>query len=219
MTLLSNVKEAEEGDYLVAQQNRTCTLILVSQKQGDRAVLEEVTLPERMGRPKTIHWKNWLEKGAPRHASWTAHVIDLETGKIAGTYSFTQSSWMKASPQDSLLSTLMTLNFREVPEEYRRRVGPPPMAGKDTRPYWQPALIYEGSRRREVAFKAFEGNWPQDRSELDGKRVTIYMPASEAAYPAHFPYWVEVSPLTLANKIRVIDSGKALASPKSKLLP
>ncbi|MGE3954818.1 MAG: hypothetical protein AB7F31_06520 [Parachlamydiales bacterium] len=218
ITLLSNIREACEGDYLVAQQNRTCTLILVSQKQGDQAVLEEVTLPERMGRPKTIHWKNWLEKGAPRHTSWTAHVLDLKTGRVVGTYSYAQNSWMKASPTESLLSTLITLDFHEVPEAYRRRVGPPPPGGKDNRPYWQPALVYEGSRRREVIFKAFEGNWPQDRSELDGKRVTIYLPASEVAYPAHFPYWVEVSPLTLANKIRVIDSGRSLLSPKPKLL-
>ena len=218
MTLLSNIQEADEGDYLVTQQNRTCTLILVSQKVGNRAVLEEIALPERMGRPQTLHWKNWVEKGAPRHSAWIAHTLDLSTGRVVGTYSYNQNSWLKASSQDSLLSTLITLNFKEVPEEYRRRVGPPPMGGPDSRPFWQPALIYEGSRRREAVFTTMEGTWPQDRSDLDGKRVTIYMPVGGSPYPNHFPYWVEVSPATLANKMRVIDSGKELVSPKPKLL-
>lgn len=222
ITLKQTLSLAEAGNYLVLEQNKTFTFFHIYEKKDNRILIEEVSIPESHF-DRNISWKNWFEMGGPHHTSWTMALINLETGNFEEMYSFTQSGWIDISHTDTFLTTLLNLNFEEVPENLRRHVGLPPKTGKmDLRPLWHPRLIVDSQWIPNVYFFVWKTRWPADGTELSRKNIEIYLPemrrdASTPDYPVFFPYLVEVEGKIGSAKLRVVDSGAYARSPKIKL--
>ena len=65
-------------------------------------------------------------------------------------------------------------------------------------------------------FDVYEVYWPKDESPLSNKRIELFFDHNEANFP--FPYWAKVTDASdAAFKIRILDSGKHLPSPKKEL--
>ncbi len=200
LTLIEEMDASEAGDYLVTYQNRTYTMLLVRDKTDEAITFEEISVPRRKGGGPGSPWPQWLKQGAPCHTSWVTYTIDLDTAKVHDTYSFSNKGWLETN-DSHFLTTLLTLNFDTVPKEQRKTTG----RGNAT---WNPVLAFEGRKYRDIPFHAYKACWPRDGSQLAGKQITIYTPAKQGPYPGHFPYWIEVTPAPIDQKIRVVDSGR-----------
>lgn len=218
LILRHNLQRAQLGDYIVISANKTQTLLLIRNKRDHILTIEEIAVPESKRSP-SISWREWVTMGAPENTSWVMYDIDLKTGKMVHYYSFTKKNWFEIPDADNFLSKLLNLRFVKISEQARKRVGPKPRSGPELRPLWQPRMIVEGKNIQGVMFDAWRTRWPSDGSDLSGKAIEVYLPRDSQTYPAYFPYWLQITGVIGKAKIRIIDSGSKLQSPKPLLLP
>jgi hypothetical protein len=215
--LRENLKKAKVGDYIVTAQNKTYTLLLIYDKNEQVMTIEEITAPIHAV-PSPCDWKSWVGHLAPGHTSWVRYVIDLSNGEMKEYFSFTKNGWYDIPQADNFLSTLLNMHFLKVPLKDRKKVGPPPTRGSpDWRPYWQPKMIVDGQFIQGVLFDAWRTHWPKDGTELSGKAIEVFIPQESDFYPSYFPYWLQISGVIGKAKIRIVDSGHQLASPRAPL--
>lgn len=217
--LRDNLGKARAGDYIVTYQNKAFTLLHISEKSGNGLTVEEITVPAQV-MPKTgkVAWKEWVQGGAPGHTSWVVYDVDLESGKVGRYYSYSKNEWM--APADNFLSTLLNLRLELVPVSERKRVGPRPNdTFADRRKPWQPRMIVNGQVVEGVNFDEWRTSWPKDNSDLSGRTIEVFLPVEGLSeqYPSYFPYWLQISGMIGKAKIRIIDSGSGLVSPKPSL--
>lgn len=118
---------------------------------------------------------------------------------------------MQLSSRDSLFSTLLQLPLKPIPEEKRRRIGPPPLSGEiDLRQVWEPPLVFEGKKKENARFNVFETVWPQDGSELAGKTISLFFD-QENIFP--LPFWIQMETPHATAQVRTIDAGRNFTSP------
>lgn len=214
---------AEPGGYVVTEQNKTFTFLHIHDKTAETLVIEEVTIPAASFARHRMNWKNWFESGGPGHTSWTMSQINLQTGRLEETFSFTHQGWLDLADSNPFLTTLFNLPFHRLPDDQRRRVGLAPGYGKpDHRPIWNPRLIVEGQVVPNIPFSVWKGRWPSDGSELARKMIEIYLPyradhPNLPRFPVYFPYWLEVEGKIGSAKVRIVDSGIGALSPKGNL--
>ena len=72
VTLKDRVLAAEVGDYVVTEQAKNYSLLLIRQKSEGRLVLEEISTPQLQK-----SWKKWVEEQAPGATAWVVYEIDL----------------------------------------------------------------------------------------------------------------------------------------------
>ena len=214
--LRDNLRKANEGDYLVICFNKTDTLMHIYDKKDPILTVEEITIPESLRNKSRLNWRNWIQAGAPGHTSWVMYEINTSTGEMLRYYSFSKQGWFEISDSDNFLSKLLNLKLIPIPEKQRKRIGPKP-SGPDFRSVWQPLMIIDGNTIKNVPFDAWRTMWPKDCSELSGKTIEIYLPQNSEKYPSYFPYWLQVDNAIGKTKIRIIDSGLNLKSPKPSL--
>jgi hypothetical protein len=214
--LRDNLQRAQPGDYIVISSNKTQTLMHIYAKQNQVLTIEEIAVPESK-RSSDLGWKEWVRQGAPGNTSWVMFDIDLRTGQMLRYYSFTKKNWFEIPEADNLLSKLLNLKFVKIPDDARKRVGPKPTSGPDLRPLWQPRMTVEGKPVQGVPFDAWRTKWPRDGSDLSGKTIEVYLPRDSQRYPAYFPYWLQINGVIGKAKIRIIDSGSRLQSPRPPL--
>lgn len=223
LRLKDKLAEAEPGSYIVTEQNKNFTLFHVHDRNNRYLIIEEVTIPASRFARNPMPWRIWFENGAPGHTSWIMSQVNVQTGRFEETFSFTHKGWVDLSDSNPFLTTLLNLRFQFIPENNRKRIGSSPGHNKpDYRPLWTPLLIVEGKRVPHIPFTAWRARWPSDGSELARKHIEIYIPydvndASIPAYPTYFPYWIEVDGKIGSAKMRIIDSGTGLHSPKQSL--
>lgn len=214
---------AEPGGYVVTEQNKTFTFLHIHDKKSDSIVIEEVTISAASFARHRMNWKDWFESGAPGHTAWTMSQINLQTGRLEETFSFTHQGWLDLADSNPFLTTLFNLSFHAVPENQRRRIGLAPGYGKpDHRPIWNPRLIVEGQVIPNMQFSVWRARWPSDGSDLSRKMIEIYLPNTAASqhaprFPIYFPYWLEVEGKIGSAKVRIVDSGTGASSPKGSL--
>lgn len=216
LLLKENLQYAQPGDYLISSARRTLTLLHIYGKQDNLLTLEEISVPERR-RPIKMGWKQWVANHAPGHTNWVMYEVDLRTGQILRYYSFTKNNWFEIPEADNFLSKLLNLNFRKIPDEARKKIGCRPRSGPDLRQNWQPHLLIEGQMVQGVAFDAWRTQWPRDGGDLSGKVIEVYLPQDNQRYPSYFPYWLEIHGMVGKAKVRIVDSGTHLHSPKPSL--
>jgi hypothetical protein len=214
--LRDNLKRANRGDYLVISFNKTDTLMNISDKNKGVLTIEEIAIPESLRRKYSSGWRRWVEEGAPGHTSWTMYDIDISSGSMLRYYSFSKRGWFEIPEGDNFLFKLLNLRLIKLPESARKKIGSNP-SGIDFRQLWQPPMIVDGRLVKGVLFDAWRTNWVKDGSELSGKTIEVYLPQDNQKYPAYFPYWLQVSGVIGKTKIRIIDSGTHLKSPKAPL--
>lgn len=217
LELRQKLFQAQPGDYLITYQNKAFTLMHIRSKKGTQLVIEEVSVPERYRKKYALTWPEWIAKGAPRHTSWVAYEVELESGLIQEYYSYTKQGWADIAHSDNFLSSLLNLNLEKVPVSQRKRAGRTSISGPDRRPLWAPQVIVNGERVPKVPFDAWKTKWPADGSELAGKTVEVYLPSESGPYPGYFPYWIQVKKGPIVAKLRVVDSGFNLQSPQQEI--
>lgn len=194
--------QAEKGDYTVIVRNHCYTMLFVQEKREEALLFHEITIPEQNF--CSASWKEWLQRGAPGHTGWVAYTVSLPTGRLENLYSFTLNSWIRTKGDEAIFSTLVNLSFQPISDRQRHHI----TNDQGQSVLWQPPLVVEGVQERGAQFNAFEAYWPEDRSELSGKLVQIYLPSERGPYPSYFPYWVKVKGGVARAMLRVVDSGK-----------
>lgn len=202
------LEKAKSGDYMVAEANKTITLLAIRSHTPDSLVLEEISAPVSNLKKMPASWAEWVKEKAPGHTSWSMIEIDLSTGQILECYSFSRSAWVHVSQNESLIATLLHLPLKTIASHERKRIGPPPLNGDpDFRKVWNPPLIFEGKKVENALFDVFETTWPKDNTELSNQQVTLYFDR-EKRFP--LPFWVQVDTSHATAALRTIDSGKNL---------
>lgn len=215
LLLRNNLDRAQTGDFLVTAQNKNYTILIVRSKEGEQLSIEEITMPMSRVPKENFSWRNWVEKKAPGHTCWVMYMINLPSGQVQQTYSFTKNEWVTIPQSQNFLSTLLNLKLKRIDDSERKKVGPPPASDSfDRRSYWQPSLIVDGKTIKGVTFDAWRTRWPKDGSDLSGKIIEVYVPKENDKYPSYFPYWLQVSGVVGNAKVRIVDSGTGLFSTK-----
>lgn len=213
LLLRDNLNRAKAGDYLVTAQNKNYSILIIRSKEGEQLSIEEITMPTSRVPQNNFSWKSWVQKGAPGHTCWVMYMIDLPTGAMQQTFSYTRNEWITIPQSQNFLSTLLNLRLKRISDDERKKVGPPPASDSfDRRPYWQPALIVDGNAVKGVTFDAWRTMWPKDSTDLSGKLIEVYLPKNNDKYPSYFPYWLQVSGVVGNAKVRIVDSGSELFS-------
>lgn len=190
--------------------------MLIRNKNNQVLTIEEIAVPENKS-PSKMSWKEWVNQNAPGNTSWVAYDINLNNGQMIRYYSFTKKNWFEIPDGDNFLSKLLNLRLTKIPDSARKKVGPPPISGPDWRPLWQPRMIVNGEPIKNVPFDAWRTRWPQDGSDLSNKTIEVFLPRDSQLYPSYFPYWLQINGAVGKAKIRIIDSGTQLQSPKPSI--
>lgn len=214
LLLRDNMAKAKVSDFLVVQSNKTQTLLHIADKKDYFLTIEEIAVPEGK-KSNHLTWKDWLSQNAPGNTSWVIYEIDLRNGQMSKYYSFSKNNWYEIPETDNFLSKLLNLRLTKIPESARKKIGPKPISGPDWRPLWQPKMIIDGKAVNGVQFDAWETKWPSDKSELSGKTIEVFLPKESDRYRAYFPYWLQINGAIGKAKVRIIDSGTNLKSPKA----
>lgn len=216
--LNSVLTKAQKGDFVVILQNKSFSLLHILQSEKNSLVIEEISAPIKLKSKIQGDWKKWIQQQAPGHTSWILYELNLKNCYIDQVYSCSQKSWKKNFPQEQIFATLMNLKFTSIPAQRRKKVGPPVPGGMlDDRPFWHPPIFFEGKKVKEIESEAFFSYWPQDGSDLSGKRIEIFLISEQDLVPNYFPIWLQVSDKVGQAKFRLIDSGRELVSSHQSL--
>jgi hypothetical protein len=216
LSLKDNLQRAIPGDFLVIAANKTITFLHIYEKHNGILIVEEIAVPDGR-KPSKMSWREWMQQEAPGNTSWVMYEIDLATGKMLRYYSFTKKGWFEIAEADNFLSKMLNLRLSPLPDKDRKKVGTRIFASDDSR-FWQPTLVMEGNIVRGVKFDAWRTRWPKDNSELSGKVIELYLPQDNQMYPSYFPYWLQINGVVGKARVRIIDSGANLNSPKPNVM-
>jgi hypothetical protein len=208
--LKDKLHKANPGDFIVTARNKNFTLWHVYDRTPEELLIEEITVPAKNISLNDQSWRDWVGNGAYGNTAWIVYTINLNNGSIQNIYSYTHQSWMTLAQGENLLSILLNLPFQLVPERERRKIG----SRHHVRTLWQPPLIVDGQIIPGAPFDSWRTVWPKDGSDLSGKTIEMYLPQDDSIYPAYLPYWLEVSGMVGKAKVRIVDSGKNLSSPR-----
>lgn len=217
--LKDKLAEAEQGSFLVLEQNKTYTLLFVRSNTNDRLTIEEISIPAARYSQNPTPWRFWLANGAPGHTSWASSRINLLTGEFEETFSFTHQGWVDLSESNCFLTTLLNLPFEQLDDSQRRKIGTVSGHNRNERRLWNPRLVVDGHTIPNIAFTVWKARWPNDSTEVSKKIIEIYLPEkiiepNLPLYPTYFPFWLEVEGKIGSAKIRVVDSGMNAVSPQ-----
>lgn len=215
--LRDQLMRTHPGDYIVTAQDKNFTVMLIRDKNDQQLTIEEISIPEQRFPKGEVHsWRQWVNEGAPGNTSWVAYTVSPYQGKMHSFYSHSKGRYCEVNQNDHFLCTLLSLKFFKTPDAERKRVGATFRQGasQELRPFWHPKLVVEGKTIPNIPFTAWRTRWPSDQTELSGKQIDVYLPDEKSGYPAYFPYWLEVSGIVGRAKVRIIDSGSQLTSPK-----
>ncbi|MBB64095.1 MAG: hypothetical protein CMO81_03435 [Waddliaceae bacterium] len=216
--LRRNLRKAKKGDFIVTSQRKNITLIHIHSKSEKTVVFEEISIPSHLAPRNDVNWAAWVQEGAPSHSSWIMYEVSLTSGRILEFFSFTQNGWKDIPSEDNFISVLLNMKFNKIPMDKRKKIGPRSGGSyKDARKPWNPPMRVNGEFIKGVPFDAWRTTWPKDGTDLAGRDVTIYIPQDSDRYPSYFPYWLEISHAVGSVKVRIIDSGTGLESPKFDL--
>lgn len=210
--LKERFEKAENGDYIVALHDKTYSLLHIHSKSQNAIIIEEISVPQHEIKAKNKDWKKWLSENAKGHSSWIFYELSLPGMKLNDAFSFSSNGWLEQ--EHPLFETLFSLPFEKVSDRDRKKIGPAPTGDSlDFRKIWHPPLIKKGQIIKAALFDAWKCTWPKDGSDLSGKLIEIYL--SKDTRIDYYPFWLQVSNAFAKAKIRVVDSGHELKSPKT----
>ncbi len=217
-SLRDKFARAQVGDYIVTEQDKNYSILLIKDKQDQLITFEEISFPENSIQPKKTSWQTYLNQQAPQHSSWILFEMSLLTGEIIECYSISQRSWITFEDMEHFLSKFFCLPFAEVESKDRKRVRPPPKDHEDDhRSLWAPPLFIEGKKKEKPLFSVHRAKWTQDGSLLSNCNIEMFFYEDDPLYP--FPIWIEVNNGHYGFKIRAQDTGRGLQSPYQRAMP
>lgn len=199
------LSKSNPGDFIVYEQNKSLELLLIKQNQKNNIVIEQITAPLSSKKLIKGDWQKWLNDGAPKHTSDISIHLSLNSPEIADCYCFDKKAFLKIEKEDSFLLQMLDTEFAEVPLKDRSKIGPLRTVGADTRKLWNPPLIIHGEKVEKREFRVYK----LFLKSLS-KSLSLYFHES---FP--FPHLINIeNPSSRGHKIRAIDSGTNLTSPK-----
>jgi len=218
-SLKEKFEKGREGDYIVTEQDHNLSVLLLRSLNHDSLILEEISIPSSFYETLGLSsYREWVEKGAPGHTSWTLFEVSLKTGILQECYSHSQRAWISWEGSEPMLTALLALPLKQLPSSERRKIGPPPLPGEiDQRAFWIPPVVREGKKIVKPKLEAWRTTWPEDTSILSKCRIDLYFDAQNVSFP--FPFWLEVYNGHYCFKLSVIDSGQNLHSPLKGTIP
>ena len=69
----------------------------------------------------------------------------------------------------------------------------------ESKKLWGPTLYRSGEKVNNPIYDVYETVWPDDDSELSGKRLTLYFDHNQPLFP--FPYWMQLKTVFELEKI------------------
>lgn len=214
--LADRILEGQIGEYIVTEQDRNYSLLLLRDVRKESLLFEEVSVPSHLINKSSINWKEWIAEGAPGHSSWIQYEIDPSTFHLLEAYSFSKKGWLYLEESDHFLSKLLSLPLVKIEQPERKKIGPSPKDDEsDRRKMWNPPFVAEGAKIK-TSTDAFKALWPEDSSLLSSCQITLYFPPKELSA---FPSWIEASNGHFSYSIKTIDSGKNMTSSLTRKLP
>jgi hypothetical protein len=215
-TLADQLKKAEKGDYIVTEQDKTISVLLIRSNGKESLLLEEISAP-CSNIDKTTSWKEWVQEGAPGHTSWIMYEVDTRNFSLLESYSFTKRGWLFLDDSQHFFSRLLGLSLQKVPESARKKTGPAPHSDDvDRRKIWNPSIKVEGKKIKKEC-EAYKGRWPSDDTLLSGCDIMLYFSKDPESFG--LPYWIEATNGHYTHSVKAIDSGKNLTSPLPHNIP
>ncbi len=213
-TLKDRLVNTQPGDFFVLKQKKMITIIRVVDIKPSKLVIEEISAPISV--VPSLDWQKWILNNAPGSTSWILFEIDLTQNEIVETFSFTRMAWLESSKQDNFLVQMLESQLEKTPKDKLKKVGPPPLSDEiDRRAIWIPPMIVHGKKIKSPSYDVFLSIWPNDSSELAGKRLQLYFDKEKKFF---FPFWIELIGDHLSISLKVIDAGHNLISPKKDIL-
>jgi hypothetical protein len=204
LSFKEKICQGKPGDFIVTEQGKSYTLLLIRAVDAFSLVLEEISTPLR---PPS--WKEWRQQGAHGHTSWILYTIDLRKNSLKECYSVSTHSLIPLDDSEEFLTRLLGLPLLRVALEERRRIGPPPLPGEtDRRTLWTPPIHFKGEKKTKPVFDVFKAKWPNDGTLLSSCTIELYFDARNPNFP--FPYWIEIKSPHYALPIRTIESGDGM---------
>lgn len=201
--------EAEEGTYIITEQNRLVSLLHLHTKGEKCLLFEEISIPQHQ--VKKMKWDEWVNRGAPGHTSWILYEVDLESESVTECYSMTRRAWVPTDEMTAFLIPLMSLKLTYLSEEERMQTGPTPKPGTIQNQPWGPPQVIEGKKIKGAEYDVYTAKWPVDQTDLSGKPIVLYFDKERKNFP--FPYWLQVRDGMVKFRIRALDSGRGIVSP------
>ncbi len=214
--LKEKVARAAPGTFVVVEQGKMCTLLHIYANQQNAVLVEEISVPTYL-KQNDQDWKAWAESGAPGHTSWILFELDLLENEVSECYSFTQKSHLPTEEISFFVKHLFALNLTPLTENKQLQRGATAKAGEVglSKP-WSPPMIRNGKRVKGAEYEVYETTWPRESgSVMAGKKIILYFDKQTQSFP--FPHWIQTGNRGLKQKIRAIDSGIGLSSPKEGL--
>ena len=186
------------GDEVAFDFQQSVSVLAVTKKTDHVVTLRIATATKDvLSRENITSWLHWFHQGCPGATS--DETISLRTDQVTGVQA-------EDAAHVAWLLTLLQLDIKKIPEEMRKKAGPPPLSGElDLRTVWQPQIFVQG-HKIECESTAFSAQWPNDGSDLSSRVLILYFPRSQKAVQA-LPYWIE-SPSSSFH-VQIIDSTHA----------
>jgi hypothetical protein len=205
--------KGEVGDYSVYQNGSSVTILHIHSKELPFITFEEITLPKEVyTNVNGMDLNTYLQKMAPFSTSWTLMEIDTSTLNITSTYCFLRKAHLVLNKEDTLISSLLSLDLSPVADQHLARTGPRAASKVDERPIWIPSMVVDGKKHSPKTVDVYAGRWAKDSSPLSEKGIELYILNH---FP--FPYWIQVHGDLGSKKMISIDSGHHLVSPITKV--
>lgn len=205
--------KGEPGDFSIYQNGSLVTILSIHSKELPYITFEEITLSKKLYQNiKGRDLKTWVKRGANGCTSWTLMEIDSRSTEVTAAYCFLRRMHLDITKDNTLISSLLNLNVKSIPEEERPRIGPRAATKKDSRPFWEPTMIVDGKRKFPSKMDVFGGIWAKDDTPLSGREIDLYLLNN---FP--FPYWMQIHGDFGSKKMISLDSGKNLISPVEKV--
>jgi hypothetical protein len=205
--------KGDPGDFSIYQSGPLVTILSIHSKELPYITFEEITLSKKLYQNiKGKDLKTWIKRGGRGCTSWILVEIDTNSMDVTRAYSFLRQTHLDITKDDTLISSLLDLNIRDIPEEERPRIGPRQATRTDSRLFWAPAMIIDGKKKSPSKMDVYGGVWAKDDSPLSGRNIDIYILND---FP--FPYWMQIHGDFGSKKMISLDSGKNLTTPIQKV--
>jgi hypothetical protein len=215
-TLADRLFKAQKGDFVVTEQDKHYSLLVLKDTSPANFVLEEITVSSDKIHLPGMDWNDWVNLGAPGHSAWIQYEIEKSTLELIECYSYSKKGWLYLDESELFFSTLLSLELLPVPLNERRKIGVAPTGDElDQRPLWTPTLAMN-NKKTKLPCEVLKTYWPKDHTALSSCRITLYFPSKENTL---FPIWIEANNGHFNYNAKGIYFGKNLSSPTPSSVP
>lgn len=203
----ARLDSTKSGDWAVVQLDQIPLLWVIEPSAGWLSWFEW-ELPDALAESDSTQLQLWLKSG---YAIRTAKIYAINATTSQMLYwDASEQSWLPMDQTQALISNLLALPLKALPELDQRRIGPRPRIDQDdTRPLWRPPMS-----RHTTKTLVWRGFWSNDTSPLANAEIVIYNSATDDPHwPPLLPTHVYAERVGLRWSLKVLNGGRGLMLP------